>query len=169
MRGRDLAPGDPVWTYRPGSHKSAWRGRGREIAIGPRALEVIREFEKPDPDAYLFDPREAVADHHAARRSARRSRPTPSEKARRVAGPGANHGRRYRTVSYRNAIGRASRRAGVGEWSPNQIRHAAATAIRARFGLEAAQAILGHARADVTQVYAERDSARAREVAREVG
>jgi hypothetical protein len=35
--------------------------------------------------------------------------------------------------------------------------------------LEAAQVILGHAKADVTQVYAERDSALAVEVARKIG
>ncbi len=54
-------------------------------------------------------------------------------------------------------------------WSPNQLRHTAATEIRRRFGLEAAQVILGHASADITQVYAERDLAKAEAVMREVG
>lgn len=54
-------------------------------------------------------------------------------------------------------------------WSPNQLRHARATDIRKQFGLEAAQVILGHAAADVTQVYAERDADKAREVARAIG
>lgn len=54
-------------------------------------------------------------------------------------------------------------------WSPNQLRHTAATEIRKQFGLEAAQVILGHAAADVTQVYAERDLDKAREVARQCG
>ncbi|MCE9606480.1 MAG: site-specific integrase [Planctomycetia bacterium] len=54
-------------------------------------------------------------------------------------------------------------------WSPNQLRHSAATSIRAKFGLEAAANVLGHARADVTQVYAERDWKTAERVAREVG
>jgi integrase len=48
-------------------------------------------------------------------------------------------------------------------------RPAAATENRARFDLDAAQAVLGHARADVTQVYAERDLARARAVITEIG
>jgi site-specific recombinase XerC len=52
---------------------------------------------------------------------------------------------------------------------PHQLRHAAATSIRARYGLEAAQVILGHAKADVTQVYAERDLTKAHEVMREIG
>lgn len=54
-------------------------------------------------------------------------------------------------------------------WSPNQLRHSAGTEIRKRFGLEAAQVILGHASADVTQVYAERDLQKAVEIMREVG
>lgn len=54
-------------------------------------------------------------------------------------------------------------------WHPNQLRHARATEVRAKFGLEAAQVILGHAAADVTQVYAERDAEKAREVARRIG
>ncbi len=54
-------------------------------------------------------------------------------------------------------------------WSPNQLRHTAATKIRKEFGLEAAQVILGHAAADVTQVYAERDAEKAREVIRKIG
>ncbi len=54
-------------------------------------------------------------------------------------------------------------------WSPNQLRHAAATAIRREYGLEAAQVILGHAAADVTQIYAERDADKAREIVRQTG
>jgi site-specific recombinase XerC len=57
----------------------------------------------------------------------------------------------------------------VAVWHPNQLRHAAATRVRREAGLEAAQVVLGHARADVTQVYAERDLDRAREVMRAIG
>jgi site-specific recombinase XerC len=54
-------------------------------------------------------------------------------------------------------------------WSPNQLRHAAGTDVRRQYGLEAAQVILGHAKADVTQVYAERDQALAAEVMGKIG
>ena len=54
-------------------------------------------------------------------------------------------------------------------WSPNQLRHAAATEIRKRFGLEASQVVLGHSRADVTQVYAARDNSLAARIMSEVG
>jgi integrase len=42
-------------------------------------------------------------------------------------------------------------------WTPNQLRHTAATEIRSLHGVEAAQVILGHAHLNVTEVYAERD------------
>ena len=54
-------------------------------------------------------------------------------------------------------------------WHPNQLRHTAATIIRRDYGLEAAQVILGHSKADVTQIYAERDAAKAIEVVRKIG
>lgn len=54
-------------------------------------------------------------------------------------------------------------------WSPNQLRHLAATEIRNQFGLEAAQVVLGHSAADVTQIYAERDQQKALSVMAQVG
>lgn len=54
-------------------------------------------------------------------------------------------------------------------WSPNQLRHTAATEVRKRYGLEAAQIVLGHAAADVTQVYAERDLVRGADIMRQIG
>jgi integrase len=54
-------------------------------------------------------------------------------------------------------------------WAPNQLRHSRLTEVRRHFGLEAAQVAAGHARADVTQVYAERDLALAEKVAAEIG
>lgn len=41
-------------------------------------------------------------------------------------------------------------------WHPNQLRHSFGTEVREKFGLEVAQTLLDHAKADVTQVYAER-------------
>jgi integrase len=49
------------------------------------------------------------------------------------------------------------------------LRHTAGTAIREEMGIEAAQALLGHSRLDVTQVYAEKSKALAREAALRLG
>lgn len=52
---------------------------------------------------------------------------------------------------------------------PHQLRHNAATNVRREFGLEAAQLLLGHAKADVTQLYAEVNELKAIEVAQKIG
>jgi integrase len=54
-------------------------------------------------------------------------------------------------------------------WSPNQLRHSFATRVRKEHGLEAAQVLLGHSRADVTQVYAERNERLAATIAAKIG
>lgn len=72
-------------------------------------------------------------------------------------------------TALRRSIHRACMRAGIPNWHPNQLRHTYATAVRREYGLEAAQVLLGHSRADVTQTYAERDMAKAVDVARKIG
>jgi integrase len=54
-------------------------------------------------------------------------------------------------------------------WHPHQLRHTHGTEIRRQFGLEAAQVVLGHTSAQVTQIYAERDQAQAVDVAAKIG
>jgi integrase len=78
-------------------------------------------------------------------------------------------GRPWDRHSYREAIHLACNRAGIKTFNPNQLRHTAATEIRKRFGLEGAQVALGHSSADVTQVYAEADKAKATLIAKEIG
>jgi integrase len=106
---------------------------------------------------------------HDRRSGSRKSKRTPSEAARRRTSVGEGHGACYSRRSYRQAIVRACRKAGIAEWTPLQLRHAAATAIRSWFGLESAQVVLGHARADVPQIYAERDLARAHSIRAKIG
>lgn len=54
-------------------------------------------------------------------------------------------------------------------WHPNQLRHAAATFFRQRYGIEAASVILGHSSLVITMTYAEADFERAKQVIGEVG
>jgi integrase len=155
---------------RPARHKPQDRGFTREIAIGPRAQAVLGEWLKDDPGAYLFSPAEAVARRNAERRRNRRSPMTPS-RARRTPKPHPRRAPRdhYDKRTYNTAIERACARAGVPRWHANQLRHTAATRVRRMFSLEAAQVVLGHARADVTQIYAERDIAKSHAIMAEIG
>jgi len=78
-------------------------------------------------------------------------------------------GRPFAKDGYCREIARACERAKVDHWSPNQLRHTAATDIRKQFGLEASRVILGHSSAETTLVYAERDQETAKAVIRQIG
>jgi integrase len=177
------------WQYRPQFHKTQHHGRERIIFIGPQAQAILLRCLARDPQAHCFRPCDSEEKRRAAAHSARK---TPLSCGNR---PGSNRKRRprrqpgecYNPRSYHQAIrcgylnayplpveitGDAAAEAkwrAEHKWCPLQLRHSAATIIRKRFGLEAAQTVLGHSKADVTQIYAERDFALAARVAREVG
>lgn len=75
----------------------------------------------------------------------------------------------YSSQSYGRAVRRACESAGVPHWHPHQIRHSFATRVRESHGLDAAQTLLGHATARVTEIYAVRSTELARKVSQEVG
>jgi integrase len=169
MRPCDIDMTEKEWVYRPAHHKTAWRGHAREIALGPQAQAIVREFLPLRTDEYLFSPAKAVAAWQAERRARRRTKVQPSQVYRRKKNPKRKPAAVYTAHSYAHAITKACRRAGVPHWHPNQLRHSYGTMIRKRYGLDGAQVVLGHARADVTQVYAERDLTHAKRIAAEVG
>ncbi|MBN9120843.1 MAG: site-specific integrase, partial [Planctomycetes bacterium] len=75
----------------------------------------------------------------------------------------------YTPHTYAHAVRVAAGKAKVPHWHPNQLRHLFATEVRKEHGLEAAQVLLGHSRADVTQIYAERNEELAASVAAKIG
>jgi integrase len=170
MRAIDLHMSGPVWTYRPRQHKNRHRGLDRIIHLGPKAQEIIKPFLTTNLEAYLFSPRAYVEALHAKRAAQRKTKRTPSEQNRkRKAHPQRRPAERYDRRSYRQAIIRACKAADVPAWSPLQLRHTAATLIRAKYGVEAAKVILGHTRVETSQIYAERDLNKAQEIMREIG
>ena len=68
-------------------------------------------------------------------------------------------GRHRASITVRDIVTGKPRRVWLSGKTPTEVRR--------KFGLEAAQTVLGHARADVTQVYAERDHALAASVMKE--
>jgi integrase len=166
LRPVDIDMSSNVWTARLQEHKTSYRGRERTVYFGPRAQEIIRGFLAGRAvDAPLFSAREAVVELKArGAHCHRRPDQQPSEPAtERVVRD------QYDTNSYRRAIERACKAAGVPTWSPNRLRHNAATTLRREHGLDAAQVILGHSELETTQVYAERDEQRAREIVARIG
>lgn len=172
VRLADIDRTGPVWLFRPASHKTEHLGRDRLIPLGPRAQAVLLPFLKADPQAFLFDPREDAKDRSRRRHAKRKTPPWPSHLARRrdpaLLGEGCND--HYRTDVLGKAVARACKLAKVEtRWTPNQLRHSAATRIRREFGIEAASVILGHSNLQTTQIYAEADRLRAIEIAGVVG
>lgn len=186
MRACDIEMTGEVWLYQPHAHKSEWRDQERLVPLGPKAQAVIRPFLQPSATAYLFSPIDAEAERNAKRRAARKTPMPPSQVARKPKRqPRRAKRTRYDRDSYRRAIAYAIKKANkeqqrdtaqaggeyrpIPNWCPLQLRHSRATEIRKRYGIEAAQVALGHARADVTQVYAEKNLGQAIQIAREIG
>ena len=157
MRLVDIDMGVNPWAYTPTEHKTQHLGRDRTILLGPKAQAVLRPFLSRRTTAWVFSPRDDLAEGYEDRRQ-----PEKRKTDRTI-------GQQWTVMSYGRAVGRACRKAGVPPWTPNQLRHTAATRIRKEFGAEAARVILGHARLSTTEIYAEQDFARAREIIAEVG
>lgn len=182
-----------VWRYRVAGHKTEHHGRGRIVFIGPEAQKVVAPYLLRSADAHCFCPREVVAkliaDRHANRITPLEAGNRPGKRSDKSDKPRTGKrrapGKQYTTHSYGQAIARACDRAfpapegtegealkrwqADNRWSPNQLRHTAATDIRRRFGLEASQVILGHASAATSEIYAERDIEKAVSIARAIG
>jgi integrase len=221
IRRRDIETGGSTWLYKPAHHKTAWRGKARTIAIGPKAQQVLLEFFTTNIDDFLFSPSRAVHELNSELSANRVTPRYPSHMKqnanKRKENPLLRPAAVYDVNSYGHAIDRACDRAfpptgdlaqregethaawwgkwlGKGQskkwiegrltpsqrsedkawrkahrWHPNQLRHTFATRVRKQHGLEAAQVLLGHSRADVTQVYAERNEELAATVAAKIG
>jgi integrase len=171
----------------------------RIVYIGPRAQEAIRPFLGLDLTAYLFSPLRSEAVRNADRRAERKTPLYRSHVAHQAAKKKARSrrplGERYTVGTYRQAIHRGCDRAfphptlgklaekdldaaqqseleswrRARRWNPHALRHSAATQIREDYGIEAAQAVLGHADLNTTEIYAEKKKAAAREVMRQIG
>lgn len=166
MRPCDIDRSGDVWMYRPEHHKNKSKGKARAIPIVGDARDVVTNYLNRDPKAYLFSPSEAVALWQAKKRSERKSKVQPSQVDRSKDYPETRPGERYTQDSYRRAIDRACKRAKVERWFPYQIRHLLLTEIRDALGVEHAQAIGGHSRVDMTEVYAKLSESKAIEAAK---
>jgi integrase len=137
MRFCDIDRSTEVWKYTPFTHKTAHRGKIRELAIGPKAQQILLKYFEQMTEAKQFV--------------------FPRPKIKNI------------NQWYGAAIADACKKAGIPRWSPNQLRHAAGTEIRDKFGLDYAQAALGHAHAQITQIYAKATFDKAAKVAKEIG
>jgi integrase len=179
MRGGDLNTSAAIWEYVPGSHKTEHKGRHRTVFIGPQAQAVLKPLLKRDPQAYVFCPRDVSpgkpgctrqpgarynrdAYRNAITRGCERAFRMPKE-LRNLREKKLEPAERTRRLK----LAREWRQENC--WNPHRLRHNAGTVMRREAGLEGAQVVLGHKNAKVTEIYAERDKQRAREVVAAVG
>ena len=134
---------EDVWQYTPTHHKTEHTGRRRPVFLGPRAMAVIGPWLRADPDAPLWQPRNA---------------PKATKRA----------GDTYTTDALRRAVQRAAERAGVPRWHPSQLRHSFATRLAPEHGIHLVGILQGHADPDTTAIYIQADMQRAAELAQKV-
>lgn len=165
LRPQDFDTSHTVWTVDLAHHKTRHRGHDHTLYFGPKAQEILEPFMSSHrPEDFLFSPREAEAERYGAARIHRRPGQAPTAiKTDRIVG---NH---YTSDSYRQAIVRACKKAGVTPWTPHQLRHSRAQQIRDEYGAEAANAILGQRTLDATLIYAPKTKALAMRIALESG
>lgn len=152
---------DAVWFYRPGRHKTDYLGITREIPLGKQAQAILSKYLHRQPDAPIFSPREKEQQRLREVHEQRVTPMTPSQRtraqraaarsARRESAPGEG----WRPDSYRKAIQKALKKAGLRHWFPYLLRHSGGTETRKKHGLDAAQALLGHADRRTTERYAQ--------------
>lgn len=154
IRPAEIDRTDDVWRYRPGSHKMELRGRHRVILIGPKAQAILLPYLSCDENKTCFERPTGGA---FKRWNYNSKIHQACDKAFPVPG------------NIKNDVVKSKAWQKQHRWAPNRLRHSRATDIRMKYGLEASQAVLGHSKADTTQIYAERDIATAAQIMREVG
>jgi integrase len=178
MRTIDIDMTSAVWEYHPQRYKSEHHNddddpdRERIVFVGPRAQELLKPWLTLNLTGYLFSPKRSEEERLEHRRTSRKTPLWPAH-LRRQARELVRRQRalkdHYDVASYRRAIRRACKKAGIPIWFPNQLRHSRSTEIRKRYGLEASKACAGHREIGVTQHYAEQNYELARRVMAEIG
>lgn len=155
IRVADIDRSGDIWLYTVQQHKNRWRGQLRVVPLGPEAQKILRPLLRLD-GGYLFSPRDSMAENKKAKRAARKTPITPSQRARdtRNAGKQPSVGDHYGIDAYRKAIHRACDTAEIGRWSPHRLRHARGTELARKEGIEVARIALGHKDDRVTRRYA---------------
>ena len=157
---------DPeLWYYSP-RHKTEGHIGKKPIPLGKPEQKLIAPYLiGKKPSEAVFSPRTAMQEWHAERRANRKTKVTPSQLEREK--KRAKHPRPrqphefYDRNSYRIAVLNAIKKVNktlpedqqIPHWSPYLLRNSAATEIELEYGLDEAQAQLGHTTANMTKRY----------------
>ena len=159
----DQSRGNGLWYYSP-KHKTEEHIGEKPIPLGKPEQKLIAPYlVGKKPEAAVFSPRTAVKERAELARAERKSKVTPSQQERdkRTAeNPADRVGEFYDRDSYRRAIKYAIEKGNrrgqqIKHWSPYLLRNAGETAIELEYGLDEAQAQLGHTSANMTKRYSD--------------
>ena len=157
--------GNGLWYYDLEHHKTKKHMGKKVIPLGKVAQELLEPFlaGKKASDA-VFSPKMAMQEKRDRQRAERKTPLSPSQKARdkkSADNPASRVGNFYDRNSYRKAIEYAITKGNkslpdgqkIPKWFPYLLRNATATDLEEEHGLDAAQAQLGHKKADMTRRY----------------
>lgn len=131
--------------------ETAHHGIRKAVPIVGYARDVLIDYMNRDRESYCFTPTESDEWFRAMKRS---KRITPAKYDKRPRKGTQQKNRFYDSGSYRQAVQRATKRAGVPKWTPAQIRHTTATDITEAIGIEGLSALLDHTTIGVPRHYA---------------
>ena len=143
------------------SNSGSGNAKTKTLPIGPRAQALLRPWLRKDASEFIFQPCEAREAMLAKRRERRVTPLYPSHQRhqaqKKKTSPKRAPKDHYDCRSYAKAIARAAKKAGVPHWHPHQLKHSCGTRIREAYGIEAAQAFMGHDSLSAAEIYAEKN------------
>lgn len=133
-----------TWVAVLSDHKTCHRGRERRLHFGPQAQLILSRYLSADPGKPLFTVRR-TSFTRAITRACEIAFGMPEElrKPSKKVTPARLAEIRRQASEWRQEH----------VWTPHWLRHTAAAHYREACGLDAAQAVLGHASADMTERY----------------
>jgi len=158
----DQSRDNGLWYYSP-KHKTEEHIGEKPIPLGkPEQVLIAPYLIGKSDDAAVFSPRTAVKERAEQARAERKTKVPPSQQKRdqhRAENPPNRQiGEFYDRDSYRRAVKYAIEKGNrrgqkIKHWSPYLLRNSGETAIELEYGLDEAQAQLGHTSANMTKRY----------------
>ena len=175
MTWEQIDTSDDIWIYTP-SHKTEHHDIDRFVPLNEKCQDIMAKYRNTAPDQIIFSPKRTMRERAAflaeKRSKGKNKKIQPSQIKRKmykqVRGENLVNDT-YTRHSYKNAIQRACKRAGVDNWTPYQLRHSSATEVANKLSKEDAKIILGHTDLRTTENYVHEEAEKVKAVARKLG
>jgi integrase len=143
---------DDIWIYKP-SHKTEHHEIDKWLPLNKTCQAVLEKYKDTPPDAIIFTPKRTVREQAELKAKKRKTRIQPSQVKRKQYKQVRKEslvGDMYNRHSYRNAIQRACKRAGVPYFFPYQLRHRSDDGVLTK---DEVRILYGHTKQSMTDVY----------------